>query len=71
MPLTVIVERAAGSWCAYTPDDIGVVVATGPNRDETIGKFRPALRSHSSTMRDEGLSVPNVTQLEVREMSAV
>lgn len=68
--LTVIVERATSNWCAYTPDDIGVVVATGPTREATIENFRSALRSHFQFMREEGLPVPNVSRLEVRETVA-
>lgn len=66
--LTVIVEQATNNWCAFTPDEMGVVVATGPTRDAAIASFRSALRSHLDTMRAEGLPVPAVTQLEVREL---
>ncbi|MDQ2686537.1 MAG: hypothetical protein M3Y28_01575 [Armatimonadota bacterium] len=65
--LTVVVERATSNWCAYTPDDIGVVVATGPTREATIDNFRSALKSHFQFMRDEGLLVPHVSRLEIRE----
>ena len=70
-PLTVILERAGNNWCAYTPDDIGVVVATGPTREETIANFRSALKTHLEVMREDGLPTPDVTALEVREMVAV
>ena len=29
MTITAIIKRAIGNWCAYTPDDVGVVIATG------------------------------------------
>lgn len=66
--VTVIVERAPGNWCAYTPDEIGVVVATGPTRDAVIESFRSALRSHLQAMRDQGLSIPDVRRLQIQEM---
>jgi len=71
MVLTVILEKTPTNWCAFTPDDIGVVVATGKTRDEVVENFRSALRSHLETMEDEGLSAPIVTGLEIREMAAV
>lgn len=69
-PLTVIVEYAPSNWCAYTPDEIGVVVATGPTREAVIESFRSALKSHFQCMREEGLTVPSVTHLEIRETVA-
>ncbi len=68
--LTVVVERAGNNWCAYTPDDIGVVVATGPTRAETIKNFRSALKTHLDVMREDGLPTPDVTELEIRETVA-
>ena len=70
-PLTVIVERAGNNWCAHTPDDIGVVVATGQTRPQTIENFRVALRTHLEVMQEDGLPTPDVTELEIRETVAV
>ena len=69
--LTVILEKTPSNWCAYTPDDIGVVVATGQTRDEVVENFRSALRSHLEVMAEEGLPVPNVRGLEIRESAPV
>lgn len=69
--LTVVLEKTATNWCAYTPDDIGVVVATGQTRDEVVESFRSALRSHLEVMAEEGLPVPIVSGLEIRELAAV
>lgn len=69
--LTVVLEKTATNWCAYTPDDIGVVVATGQTRDEVVENFRSALRSHLEVMAEEGLPVPTVSGLEIRELAAV
>jgi len=69
--LTVVLEKTVSNWCAYTPDDIGVIVATGRTRDEVVENFRSALKSHLEVMADEGLSVPTISRLEIREMTAV
>lgn len=69
--LTVIVERAGQNWCAYTPDDIGVVVATGQTREETLENFRAALKTHLEVMREEGLPTPDVAELSIRETMLV
>ncbi len=68
--LKVVVEQSAHNWCAYTPDDIGVVIATGPTREAVIECFRSALTSHFQCLREEGLLVPPVTDLEIRETVA-
>jgi len=69
--LSVILEKTATNWCAYTPDDIGVIVATGQTRDEVVENFRSALRSHLGVMSDEGLPVPVITELAIQETAAV
>ena len=69
--LTVILEKTTTNWCAYTPDDIGVVVATGQTRDEVVENFRSALRSHLAVMTEEGLPVPIITGLAIQETAAV
>jgi len=69
--LSVILEKTATNWCAYTPDDIGVVVATGQTRDEVVENFRSALRSHLEVMADEGLPVPIITALAIQETATV
>ena len=69
-PLTVILEWAGNNWCAYTPDDIGVVVATGQTREETSDRFGAALKTHLEVMREDGLPTPEVRELEIREMVA-
>lgn len=69
--LSVILEKTPTNWCAYTPDDIGVVVATGRTRDEVVENFRSALRSHLEFMAEEGLPVPVITELAIRETATV
>lgn len=67
MTVTVVLERAENNWGAFTPDDIGSVVACGDTRDETIALFRDALRNHLQIMRDSGVPTPEVTALDIRE----
>lgn len=69
--LSVILEKTATNWCTYTPDDIGIVVATGQTHDEVVENFRSALRSHLEVMADEGLPVPIITGLAIKETAAV
>ena len=71
MKVDVIVERAGDNWCAYAPDLADVVIATGATRDETIDKFRDALRGLIEDKREEGRPVPDVTGFEIREMMAM
>ena len=61
MEITIVLERTDNNWGAYTPDEIGSVIVTGPTREETIARFREALRFHLEGMREEGLSVPDIT----------
>lgn len=68
--LTVVMERAGSNWCAHTPDDVGIVIATGPTREAAVEKFRSALQFHFDEMREDGEIVPQVTQLEIRETIA-
>lgn len=68
--ITVILEQGPNNWGAYTPDDIGCIIATGATREETIQQFRSALEFHLRVMREEGMPTPNVTELEIRETVA-
>lgn len=69
--LTVILKKTASNWCAFTPDDIGVVVATGMTRDEVVENFRSALKSHLEVMAEEGMPLPTITGLEIRETTSL
>lgn len=70
MKTDVILEWAGTNWCAYAPDLEDSVIATGGTREETITRFRDALRGLMQYKREEGLPVPNVTELEIRELVA-
>lgn len=71
MTVNVVLEQTPENWGAYTPDDIGCVVACGETREETIALFREALQQHLRVMREAGQTVPDVTELEIRETVAV
>lgn len=66
----VILEWAGTNWCAYAPDLDDTVIATGKTREEAITRFRDALRGLINYKSEEGLPVPNVTELEIRETVA-
>jgi len=68
MKMNVILEKADSNWCAYTPDDGFCIVATGRTRDKVIEQFQGALFQHLEAMKSEGLEVPDVTELEIREV---
>lgn len=67
MKVDVVIEWAGSNWCAFAPDLDDVVVATGATRDETIERFRDALRGLADYKRDEGLPFPDVSEIEIRE----
>lgn len=67
MKITVILERTANNWGAFTPDDVGSIIACGDTRQETLKLFRDALKSHLAAMRADGRDAPDVTELEIRE----
>ena len=57
MRYLVILERAPENWAAYSPDVPGCVV-TGPTPEETLERFREALRLHLQGLREDGLPLP-------------
>ncbi len=69
--LNVILEQGRSNWCACTPDEIGVVAASGSTREDTIANFRLALKSHIKLMQQEGLPVPSIEQLNIQAFAAV
>ncbi len=71
MKVDIVLERAGGNWCAYAPDLEDVVTATGKTREETVSRFRDALRGLADYKRKEGKSFPKITELEIRETVAV
>ena len=70
MIVTVVLEQGPNNWGAYAPDLEDCVIACGDTREETISRFRDALRGLIQYKDEEGLPAPDVTELEIREMVA-
>ncbi len=70
MIVTVVLEQGPNNWGAHAPDLDDVVFSTGDTREETISRFRDALRGLIQYKNEEGLPAPDVTGLEIREMVA-
>ena len=70
MKITVVLEKTPNNWGAFTPDEIGSVIAVGDTREETIENFREALKFHLEGLREYGQPVPDVTELEIKELVA-
>ena len=70
MKIDVLLEWAGSNWCAYAPDLEDTVFSTGTTREETISRFRDALRGLIQYKHEEGLPAPDVTELEIRETVA-
>jgi predicted RNase H-like HicB family nuclease len=71
MTLNVILERTSTNWCAFTPDDIGVVFSTAAARDEVIDNFRVALKARLDAMKADGIPVPHIDKLNIQELVAI
>jgi len=70
MKITVVLEQGPNNWGAFAPDLEDCVIATGRTREETISRFRDALRRLVKFKIEEGLPAPDVTELEIRETVA-
>jgi len=53
----VIVEKADGSYSAYSPDLPGCV-ATGKSREEAEERMHEAIGLHIAGLREDGLQIP-------------
>lgn len=66
---TVIIEKADGSYSAYSPDLPGCA-ATGTTAEETISRMRNAIQFHIKGLEREGFAVPKPsTKVEYIEIS--
>jgi predicted RNase H-like HicB family nuclease len=70
MIVTVVIEQGPNNWGAHAPDLEDCVISTGDTREETISRFRDALRGLIQYKHEEGLPAPDVTGLEIRETVA-
>jgi predicted RNase H-like HicB family nuclease len=73
MTLDVRIAEAGKNWCASAsgPEVNGTVVATGKTRAAALKEFRSALAFHLDGLREDGVEVPEIDGLEVRELIAV
>jgi len=53
----VVIERAPGSFSAYSPDLPGCV-ATGETREEVEANMYEAIKLHTEGLREDGLPTP-------------
>lgn len=57
MKYNVVLEKAERNWSAYSPDVLGCI-ATGRTPEETLTRYREALRMHIEGLKEDGLPVP-------------
>ena len=53
----VVIEKADGNYCAYSPDLPGCI-ATGDTREQTEPNAHDAVRMHVDGLLENGLPVP-------------
>lgn len=70
MRYAIVIEKAAGNYCAYVPDLPGCV-ATGASVQEVEAQIREAIVFHVEGLRADGLPIPApVSQVEYVEVAA-
>lgn len=58
----VVIERAEGSFSAYSPDLPGCV-ATGNDQKEVEANMRAVIAMHIRGLKEDGLAVPEPTSV--------
>jgi len=53
----IIIEKAEGNYCAYSPDIPGCVAAAA-TPEETEREMESAIQFHLQGMREDGLPIP-------------
>ena len=53
----IIIEKADGNYCAYSPDLPGCVAAAA-TPEETEREMESAIKIHLEGMREDGLPIP-------------
>ena len=70
MRYAIVIEKAAGNYCAYVPDLPGCV-ATGATIVEVEQQIREAIAFHVDGLLEDGLPVPpGASQVEYIEVAA-
>ncbi len=60
MKYMVVLEKAEKNWAAYSPDVLGCI-ATGRTPEETMKRYKKALRMHIEGLKEDGLPLPEPT----------
>jgi predicted RNase H-like HicB family nuclease len=63
MQYAMIIEKGERNYSAYFPDLPGCI-ATGKTLDEVKQRMREALELHLRGMREDGLPIPEPSQVE-------
>jgi predicted RNase H-like HicB family nuclease len=62
MKYLVVIEKSGAGYSAYSPDLPGCV-STGATPEETEAKMKEAVEFHIEGLKEEGLSVPEPSNL--------
>jgi predicted RNase H-like HicB family nuclease len=62
MRYAVVIEKAAGNYCAYVPD-LELCVATGATVAAVREEIRAAIRFHIEGLKADGLEAPQPTSI--------
>ncbi|MDA1129374.1 MAG: type II toxin-antitoxin system HicB family antitoxin [Chloroflexi bacterium] len=60
MKFMVVLEKAENNWAAYCPDILGCI-ATGRTPEETMKRYKSALKIHLQGLQEDGLPTPEPT----------
>ena len=60
MQYMVVLEKAEKNRAAYSPDVLGCI-ATGRTPEETMKRYKRALRMHAEGLKADGLPLPEPT----------
>lgn len=69
MRYAIVIEQAAANFSAYVPDLPGCV-ATGNTLEEVEANLRAAIAFHLEGLREDGLPVPPVSQVDYLDIAA-
>ncbi|HEY3331908.1 MAG TPA: hypothetical protein VGK19_17890 [Capsulimonadaceae bacterium] len=70
MRLEVRLDHDGDAWGAASesPEIYGGVVGVGRSREAAIADFLSALRFHIEGLREDGMTVPDVDGIDIREI---
>ena len=70
MKIEVRLDHDGDAWGAFaeSPELHGFVSATGNSREAAISDMEAALRFHISSLREDGVNVPDINQIAIREI---